>query len=291
MKIIKLFFICSFFLFQSLSYAQANNWNTGVYANQDCELLLTDKSLLFFERNGENITATFIHFDKLGNDQLKCNVWSEVEFDKKEVVRKSIRTDIDSTFSVSNLLAFANNTLKINANRKSQTLYLIEKLHTTPAYDMPKADKFTIGDKLQEWRIGTTLSYASNSVSFEAGTNKHDYCFIVQDGFYYCRAARIRSNNFGTLFAQNIRLISKSNGHTASMPKNNFEISKAYLVLDNSKFNPNECVFDKDGIYWSLIKFTPEKIFLNGCGETYTWERATKNSNKKDEWFAFVRYE
>ena len=103
----------------------------------------------------------------------------------------------------------------------------------------------------------------------------------------YCRAARIRSNNKGTCFAQNIRLMNNANEHTAMFADNNMELTSSELILDSTKFDTTRCVFAEQGIYWSLMKFSSDEILIHGCGgETYKY---SPKSNKM-EYFKFCKY-
>jgi hypothetical protein len=108
----------------------------------------------------------------------------------------------------------------------------------------------------------------------------------------YCRAARIRHNNHGSVFAQNIRLMINANSgeKTAEMEADNLEISAADVEIDNSLFKPDVCSFEKDGIYWSLVTYTPDEIQLNGCGEIYTYSRPTADDKTVVEWFVYKKY-
>lgn len=62
------------------------------------------------------------------------------------------------------------------------------------------------------------------------------------------------------------------------------------LTVDDSKFSPDGCVFDADGIYWSFIGFDGDVAVLNGCGETYRFARPDADDDDLIEWIAFERY-
>lgn len=108
----------------------------------------------------------------------------------------------------------------------------------------------------------------------------------------YIRAAATRNNNAGTLFFQNIRMMKNQNTgeYTMAIEPDNFRVANDDLEIDNSKFNPDACTFSQDGgIYWSLISYTPDQILLNGCGETYNFDRPEIDS-PLDEWIKYEPY-
>ena len=75
---------------------------------------------------------------------------------------------------------------------------------------------------------------------------------------------------------------------TSYIEPDNYNIAANDLMIDNSKFNPNACVFNPDGgIYWSLISFTADQIQINGCGETYYINRI----DQFEEYFKYIPYE
>lgn len=75
---------------------------------------------------------------------------------------------------------------------------------------------------------------------------------------------------------------------TSYMAPDNYNIAANDLKIDDSKFNPNACVFNPDGgIYWSFISFTPDQIKINGCGEIYYINRI----DQIEEYFKYIPYE
>jgi hypothetical protein len=112
--------------------------------------------------------------------------------------------------------------------------------------------------------------------------------------FLYCRAARIRSNDQGTVFSQNIRLVvrgeNRDQGYIGYMPKDNLEKAGSELVIDNSKFDA-ACgiAYDVD-IYWSLNSFQDGEIKVNGCDQVYERHPSSKDDESMLEWIAFERY-
>jgi hypothetical protein len=112
--------------------------------------------------------------------------------------------------------------------------------------------------------------------------------------FLYCRAARIRSNNQGTVFAQNIRLTvwgeKREERYVGYMAEDNLKASGSELEIDNSKFN-SLCgiAYDVD-IYWSLNSFKDGEIKVNGCAKVYGRLPANKDDDRMLEWIAFEKY-
>ena len=116
------------------------------------------------------------------------------------------------------------------------------------------------------------------------------FIYLINSNMTYIRAAATANNNNGTLFFQNIRMMRNNNTGemTSYMAPDNYNIAANDLKIDDSKFNPNACVFNPDGgIYWSFISFTPDQIKTNGCGETYYINRI----DQFEEYFKYIPYE
>ena len=172
-----------------------------------------------------------------------------------------------------------------------QTLQLVEKIDICLPYEMPFAKISNVGKCLQTWQLGVYEKNTSpETPHVEISTNKHDYIFAVNSNRLYCRAARIRHSNQGTVFAQNIRIWISSGQKNVSMEDNNLIICAVDVEIDNSMFNPNICTSDEVGFYWSLISCKPKIIKLNGCdGQVYRYGRS-KIFKKIVEWFAYKNY-
>lgn len=269
-----------------LGCSNEKNNEYGVWANKNCELLRTKNSILFFERIDSSIVCNYIKFLN-ENKAIKGKIAGKVVFKNGVITEKCINTNIDTVLQKINIGFLKGNEITINLNGRTQSLKKIESVSISSPFEMISPNDNNIGTCLQQWRLGTKLSYNQNinSIFLEAGTNKHNYTFFVQEGFVYCRAARIRSNNNGTYFAQNIRLMSNPNEQTSIMPEDNLLTSSSELFIDNEKFNTSKCIYDEEGIYWSLIKFNKDTIFLNGCGgETYFVTKDERTLNGIDEW-------
>jgi hypothetical protein len=137
---------------------------------------------------------------------------------------------------------------------------------------------------------------SGNVKTIEIFTNRHSYVFTFNrrgdDIMVYCRAARIRSNNNGTVFDQNIRLMMNRGNFTAFMEPDNFAVSGQDIVIQDSLFTPNACYYGKagTGIYWSVKSFNDTLITLNGCGQDYLYTRPHPDSQRMLEWFEFAEY-
>lgn len=300
----------------------------GVWAGRDCELVRTAEFELLFTRSGDTLSATLAKIDGK-DDVLVFDMRGVVIFDsaKKRVSckAKDLRTgeelliDNDSTSTIA--LSRRECTVVRTANRvvvrsggeiveevlpaegrmrlhtpdgRRYQLELIEKIDIVDPYDMRMVTRNEIGLCLQEWSLGTRLvkfDFDDGHVaSLEINTNKHAYIFSY-GSIFYCRAARIRSDNNGSVFAQNIRMMAKTGEFTAAIDSNNLATAKKEIVMNDSLFTPNVCTFAKEGIYWSLKSFDANLIVLNGCGgEDYRYQRFDKNSPDILEWFAYRDY-
>lgn len=177
------------------------------------------------------------------------------------------------------------------------TLQYIEEIALTEPYDMGmNVSRDNLGECIQLWQLGT--SYRRNEDdpgwAFYVGTNRHLYTFTLSKDFLYCRAARIRSNRFGSVFSQNIRLVvrgeERDSGFIGYMAEDNIEKAGTDVLIDNSKFDA-ECgiAYDID-IYWSLKAIEDNLIRLNGCDQEYGRTPPEIDSPNMLEWFEFSPY-
>ncbi len=246
----------------------------GVWVNDSTEAVITNKACIVFHRlEGTRMTASAMCPPE--------GFYQTITFEEDSTITSTDRFDYD--------IAMADGTLTINGAK----LKKIERIESTEPYDMPKATSpFGIGNRLQEWRLGVKVFCDGNQCGLEINTNRHMFTFLHSPNKTYVRAAATANNDKGTVFWQNIRMM--RNGNTGElthrMLRKSVSIAESDIDIDNSKFRANECAFIPDGsIYWSLIDFTPDEIKINGCGETYTVGRQTKDAVKV-EWLKFIPY-
>lgn len=267
----------------------------GVWANADCEFVQTEKYTLFFERNNGKISA-ILRRNERSDDKIYSKFFAGFIFDVQTKEYEKITPSKDNVkIPIDDYIRLENGQLKVLQAAQVQTLQLIERLEVCPPYEMPFADSTTIGKCLQNWQIGVfDHSTDSENLHIDIGTNQHIYTFTYMTDWLYCRAARIRHNNYGSLFAQNIRLVidseTETGEKTAFMMNNNLEISANVIEINNSLFKPNVCSYEKDGIYWSFISCTPNVIKVNGCGDIYNFGRPKIDDEKVAEWFVYKSY-
>lgn len=303
----------------------------GVWANENCELVQTGKYELLFERLGSKIYCSIraisidkdkIHFTTLGAVEFDKNTQEAVVKAYDLVTGDTLFINNDNTNSLIMIdqickikhypekiiitskgntigeLAIAEKQFRLQfPSGNWQTLELVEKINISGAYIPIKADSSHLGAANHQWRLGTSYQRNDEDIvnTIEIGTNKHSFVFSVNkyDEIYfaYCRAARIKSNNHGTVFAQNIRLMNRANMFTAYMPSDNYQTIRKDLVIEDSLFNPKECIYAEKAIYWSVKEFNDTMIVLNGCGgEDYHCYRPNKTSPNIVEWFEYVDY-
>ena len=265
----------------------------GVWANADCELVQTEKYTLFFERNNGKISATLRQNGRSG-DTIYSNFFAGFIFDMQTKEYEKIVPSADNAkIPIDEFFSLKDGLLTVHQSVQAQTLNLIEKLEVSPPYEMPSADSTNIGKCLQNWQLGV-FEYSADPENpyIQIGTNKHVYIFAMMPNMLYCRAARIRHNNYGSVFSQNIRLMINANTgeKTANMEKDNLEISITDVEINNSLFKPDVCAYEKGGIYWSFISSTPNEIRVNGCGEVYIFRRPSIDDKSVVEWFVYKHY-
>lgn len=260
------------------SFASDFSKHLGVWASNDAEAVITDSICMFFEKTPTGLRA-FLNVPT--QDIYSCTTYKDSAF----VVETT--TPLTLTDEVKTVNGTAVKTLRIGDKVMSK----VEEITTCKPYEKSLAkSKLDIGKCLQEWRLGAKFGKDGDVFMCEVNTNRHMFVYLVNAGMIYIRAAATANNNNGTLFFQNIRMMRNNNTGemTSYMEPDNYNIAANDLMIDNSKFNPNACVFNPDGgIYWSLISFTADQIQLNGCGETYYINRI----DQFDEYFKYIPYE
>ncbi len=318
----------------ALSAEQLNRaWDhfQGVWANKDCELVRTAGYSLLFERDGSTLSAALQKISA-AKDRIQLNTRAMTVFDNSDesVALKAkdlfdsekiiIQHPPDNELNLTNetyliqktdgkIMLLENGHLREELDIESGRLKMkrtdgrwkiltkIEDIAMTEPYDMPvDVTQDNVGKRIQEWQLGTRFWKAPDSVfwKIDIGTNRHLYTFTMNDNFLYCRAARIRSNNNGTVFSQNIRLVARGKtrdqGYISYMAADNLEKAGSELEIDNTKFD-SACgiAYDID-IYWSLHSFKEGEIKVNGCDQVYERRPSSKNDADMLEWIAFMKY-
>lgn len=275
----RLFFVFLLALvIQSASFASDFSKYSGVWASNDAEAVVTDSVCMFFENTPTGLRA-FLNIPT--QDIYSCTTYKDSAF-LVETTKPLILTD-----EVKTVNGVAVKTLRIG----NKVMSKVEDIITCKPYEKSIAkSKLDIGKCLQEWRLGAKFGKDGDVFMCELNTNRHMFIYLINSNMTYIRAAATANNNNGTLFFQNIRMMRNNNTGemTSYMAPDNYNIAANDLKIDDSKFNPNACVFNPDGgIYWSFISFTPDQIKINGCGETYYINRI----DQFEEYFKYIPYE
>jgi len=304
----------------------------GVWANKDCELVRTSKFSLLFERAGDTVSASLkllnatdnkILFDSRGiavfdtvskqvtakaRDLLKGeglliddDPGNTLDLDCQECIVEDTPQNMVVTCKGETVEALSKgeNRLRLAVcGNRWQDLDLVEKIVTVEPYGMRTANMDNVGACLQEWGLGS--GYARDERGdvrvVTIDTNRHSYIFNLMKwkgtDITYCRAGRIRYDNRGAVFAQNIRLMENSDEFTSFMVDDNLGTTSESITINDVLFNPDACTSSRDGIYWSVRSVGVNLITLHGCGgEEYTYDRSEKHLTSTLEWFEYRTYE
>lgn len=248
----------------------------GVWAGMESEAVFTDSVMMYFHRDTLSGTGYgALRVPSRGIDMLTTFAKDTILFGKTPDYRIHATPD--------GALCIGNDTLK-----------KVESIDITQPYDMPQAaSRQDIGRCLQEWQLGTVIETSGKDVLVMVGTNRNSFMYNIGGGMVYLRAAAMLQCNEGSLFIQNIRMM--KNPNTGERSNIFFYDSHEFLTnlpaIDISKFDPTRCVFAGDMfIYWSYLSHTPDEIKLNGCGETYTFQRPRKDEPGLIEWLKYEPY-
>lgn len=245
----------------------------GVWADRHGEAVITDSVMMYFRTDTLSGNGTAVLYSP------QFGLYKSVTFTNDSIIYGNVPTyDMALTGSGG---------LRINGD----TLRKVEDIETVEPYDMPLADdRNKVGERLQEWQLGTRVIDKPGTLQVMVGTNKNSFMYCISNGMVYLRAAMLLHCNEGSLFVQNIRMMKNPNTteFTNEFFADQFGFLSTLPVIDCSKFLPDRCFFGENAeIYWSYISHTPELIRLNGCGETYEYGRTTKDSGLA-EW---IKYE
>ena len=188
----------------------------GVWADRDCELLRTERFALLFESNGDTTTSLLQRMDATDTVLL-----GKTAFTPDSVLMQYVHRPGEARQYADPGAVQPDGRLRIVVEGRERMLEKIESFAVSAPYEMLKASPLEIGSCIQQWSLGTRCRCENGSISFEAGTNRHSYTFNIEPGFVYCRAARLRFNERGGLFAQNIRMMANAREHTAYMAPDN----------------------------------------------------------------------
>ena len=248
----------------------------GVWAGMKSEAVFTDSVMMYFHRDTLSDTGYgALRVPSRGIDMLTTFAKDTILFGKTPDYR--IHATPDGALCIG-----------------GDTLKKVESIDITQPYDMPQAaTKLDIGRCLQEWQLGTVIETSGKDVLVMVGTNRNSFMYNIGGGMVYLRAAAMLQCNEGSLFIQNIRMM--KNPNTGERSNIFFYDSHEFLTnlpaIDISKFDPTRCVFAGDMfIYWSYLSHTPDEIKLNGCGETYTFQRPRKDEPGLIEWLKYEPY-
>lgn len=308
-----------------------SDYYSGVWANEDCELVRTSQFMLLIQRHEDKLNAVVTKYD-ISGDTIFYETRASVMFDttKKKIVMQAkdlihggeriVNNDEENLLRLSSyeyivedgadsaVLRFFDKPLEIVYKKENrlryfapngtwQTMEKIENIEVTEPYEMRKLTEDNIGECLQEWSLG--VGHLNDPTGLTIGlpinTNRHTYqfAFVAYSGGLnvICRAGRIRSNNRGSLFNINIAMISSGETFITEMPENNLATAAADLIIADSMFMPNGANLTDDGEYWSLKALEDSVITLNGNGQFYNYTPISPASNRLLEWFKFIDYE
>lgn len=249
----------------------------GVWAGRDMELVITEELILIFERKDHLIIASL--FKQTQQNNLEYFQPKAIAIFDRETSRVGLKyydhiSQKEEIFGVDLFRSISLESMKLSTlNEMIESLTKIESIPKDRLGEYPIAENNNIGDCLRAWTLGVSFYENEETPSFSASikTNKHSYTFSfnanANNPMVYCRAARLSSNNNGSVFSQNIRMMKNSREFTAYMAEDNLKMAGLELMIDDSQFQNNMCTFSEAGpIYWSLKEFTKDRIVLNGCG-------------------------
>ena len=144
----------------------ANECQTGVWVSDKAELLLTDKIMMYFEKQSDDAVMAMIKVDSIAED---CTLFS-----KDTIIRQSI----PENFAIKHI---SSNEIMANGQKmvKAETVEMCEP------YDMIAAtDSNVLADRLTEWRLGATVGFnkETKEIAVEVNTPKNMFIYYIAGG-------------------------------------------------------------------------------------------------------------
>jgi len=261
----------------------------GVWANKNCEMVITPKLLLFFGRTGDSIDVivmTISNENSCKCYKLKKAIRFDVKTNKSEPVTLDINdiflTDIshDTNMANKSTLFLNDGTLYLKFNLYPEiSLKQIEKVKIIEPSLLETANETNVGHCLKTWNLLALLQEDENTFALRINTNKHLY--EVQFGFHetygqviYCHASHVKSCNQGIVFDQYIRLLHNKSEFSAKMCSDNLARTGEEIEINYQLFKTDSCnITDNSGVYWSVKGFQPDEIVLNQCDGDMSYYR------------------
>lgn len=262
----------------------------GVWANTDCELLMTEQFALFFERQGETLSVTLTsHYKQkpkllLGKIVMRNGVREQITF-----INSGGRQDKISIGKIQK-----DGSLPVDFNQKPQSLTKIESISVVEPYETIPFSEERIGACLSEWNLGVCVYIKEDgSIIFKAGTPKHDYGFVLDSETILAQAARVAFNDKGCRFKINADANSSDGVTEVYMAPDNLRESAAPLEIVNAMFGIIPADVADRWEYRPFIKFVKEEghqdAILLGAEPDNIFPISRRLPNSKssaDEWFA-----
>jgi len=299
----------------------------GIWANDDCQLIHTEKLWIYFERDDEQMTVILRTINKRDDSKwLETSAVFTFDADTKELTgigfhpynpsliladfRKNHEIKLLSgkmlTIGKQNMLSLSvndesieeidlsSNKLRVkNHTNDWQSLRFVESIEIDDTQVAIGASDQQIADCLQQWQLGSRVYNFPNRVEISIGTNQNS-CFIGY-GMYndyplvFARSAKLVTNNKGCVYYQNLRMMSNAHEFTAWMVDNNFQTLADKLMLDETYFETPAYDLSKDGFYMPVISFTKSNITLRGAySKDVIISRPRNNTPGLLERFVFV---
>lgn len=133
---------------------------TGVWVSDKAELLLTDKIMMYFEKQSDDAVLVMLKVDSITED---CTLFS-----KDTIIRQSIPKD----FAMKHI---SSNEIIVNGQKmvKAETIEMCEP------YDMTAAnDSNALADRLTEWRLGAWVKVDKTTNDIDAAVNTPRNMFV-----------------------------------------------------------------------------------------------------------------
>lgn len=261
----------------------------GNYIGDDIEVVILKKySLVYLYDKNKNTIESYLLYTDGFSCKAACITEANTWIDNGQSEKILFFRDISgNAFSNSNKMNELHNISLVSVEQRDDSY--IFTMYDGRAYSSVRHENYTDGDVLpnitsatdeniasclQTWHLGLRERQINDMVvGVEINTLKHMYIFDITDNFIYCRAARYATCNKGIVFSQNFRQnFHDFVGQSFAMKNNKKALED--VTVDKELFNPIQCVFSQNDIYWSVLKVEEDVIYLNGCGgETYIWRK------------------
>ena len=249
-------------LFENGENENNMNDNYGVFAKADCEIAVSEKFILIFQKLPDCLSTRLYENGKL---IAIC----EHNLSDKVTSYAFINSKNES-------VSFNGNKLKSQLGQdvvwKQEDFFLKDKIEIIPVETpMPAVSEKGIAYCLKNWKLGNQLNVSEDSINFTMNTNKIEYVMMIRkiNNDIYCGASIVIPYDTGLLGGHQYFRIRNYSDNSQPWCGFHCDLGKKADIpkFDIPECPTGKCLTTKQGLFFELKRHTDDEIVLQGCGD------------------------